>query len=225
MADISMEEPLGEGSTLGEFEDEPPKSSPRSDPATLTDDGLEAEASTSNAHALSSSEIRPQKRRRASYEEKMSVPLRSRYYLGTFFVSNAWSTTKGTGYIKNGDPILIERETLQDDRSFSKDAAKKGKGKQMTLNNLFKIRASATKKTKSNIIVRLTNARGFGEYPTIAQVRLSINHVLLQSLEGCLLVYRAGYLSSWILVKTALRILCRPKLSVEQELSILQGVE
>ena len=84
-------------------------------------------------------------------------------YLGSFLVSNAWSTVRGTGYVKSGDVICVERDTLDKD---SKEA-KKGKSKQVTLTSMMKgsAKTSSMKKPKTaNTIVRLTNERGFGMF-------------------------------------------------------------
>lgn len=94
-------------------------------------------------------------------------PKRSEYYLGSIIVGNAWSTVRGTGYIKNGDPIFVERDTLMQDSG--KDQKKKGggmKGKQTTINSMFKpqTKSELAKKPKANTVVRLTNARGFGTF-------------------------------------------------------------
>ncbi|EJD03591.1 uncharacterized protein FOMMEDRAFT_81947 [Fomitiporia mediterranea MF3/22] len=92
---------------------------------------------------------------------------RSEYYLGSILVGNAWSTVRGTGYVKSGDPILVERDTLQDEAA-KRDGKLNGKGKQGTISNMFKPKGGQSKKTKVNTIVRLTNMRGFefGRLPT-----------------------------------------------------------
>lgn len=89
------------------------------------------------------------------------------YYLGSFLVPNAWSTTKGSGYIKPGDYICVEREQVQyAGQSSNQDSKQKGKGRQVTLFTMLKPqgKSGASRKNKSeDTIVRLTNERGFGE--------------------------------------------------------------
>lgn len=88
-------------------------------------------------------------------------------YLGYFLVDNAWSTVKGSGYIKHGDEIRIER----DDPDVpppppSKKPAKKEKGKdgkkQLTIANMFKPAPAKPDKKKKDSVVRIINSRGFG---------------------------------------------------------------
>ncbi|KAH8119981.1 SNF2 family N-terminal domain-containing protein [Phellopilus nigrolimitatus] len=114
--------------------------------------------------------MQPQKKRKISQIHSPPVVRRSEYYLGSLLVSNAWSTVRGTGYVKNGDPILVERDDLQEESSVNRDAKKKGKAKQMAISSMFKPQAKSgpVKKSKANTIVRLTNARGFefGRLPT-----------------------------------------------------------
>lgn len=153
-------------------ETENPPSSPRSEVVSLMDEDVDVSLST----AATTPDIRPRKKRRVTTYQKNITATRSSYYLGSFLVSNAWSTVKGTGYIKNGDPILVERDTLvQETTQSGKDPKKKGKGKQMTINNMFKPQAKSSepKKAKANTIVRLTNTRGFGSLSLIDDVNHS----------------------------------------------------
>ncbi|KAI5124124.1 hypothetical protein M0805_000937 [Coniferiporia weirii] len=161
-----------DGFLAGRFSENPP-SSPcsLSEAASVFDscpDANAGEASTSAAHAPS--ETQPRKKRKITQTSPPSEALRSEYYLGSILVSNAWSTVRGSGYVKNGDPILVERDNLQEEGTSGKDAKKKGKGKQMTLNTMFKsqTKSGPLKKAKTNTIVRLTNSRGFefGRLPT-----------------------------------------------------------
>ncbi|KAL5535720.1 RAD5 [Sanghuangporus sanghuang] len=141
-----------------------PLSSPRSEAMSLVnsdDTGVETSSSTTEG---ASSETHPRKKRKINQPQQAAPKRRSEYYLGSILVGNAWSTVRGTGYVKSGDPILVERETLQD------EGKKKEKGKQVTINSMFKAQSKGTqaKKPKPNTIVRLTNMRGFefGRLPT-----------------------------------------------------------
>ena len=107
---------------------------------------------------------RPNKRR------KLSPPSDSDFtsaFLGSIVVANAWSTVKGKGYVKNGDPILVEWDTLKQEEDTPKKGKKKKplqkKGKQLTITALMKPRQDNFKRKKQNDIVRLTNKGGFGE--------------------------------------------------------------
>ncbi|PIL31408.1 hypothetical protein GSI_06109 [Ganoderma sinense ZZ0214-1] len=86
-------------------------------------------------------------------------------YLGYFLVDNAWSTVKGTGYIKPGEEILIEREEInKPPPPPPKKLAKKGADgkKQLTIATMFKpAPAKPSAKKKQDSVVRLTNAKGF----------------------------------------------------------------
>jgi len=88
-------------------------------------------------------------------------------FLGSIVVANAWSTVKGKGYVKNGDPIFVEWDRLEQEdnlpRKSNKKKPLKGKGKQLTITALMKPRHENFKKRKQNDIVRLTNRGGFGE--------------------------------------------------------------
>ncbi|OBZ79016.1 hypothetical protein A0H81_01450 [Grifola frondosa] len=55
------------------------------------------------------SEERPVKRRRISPPVKIPANFTSAY-LGSFLVGNAWSTVRGSGYVKAGDEISVERD-------------------------------------------------------------------------------------------------------------------
>ena len=86
-------------------------------------------------------------------------------FLGSIVVANAWSTVKGKGYVKNGDPILVEWDRLkQEEDPPRKSDKKKPKGKQLTITALMKPRQDNFKKKKQNDIVRLTNRGGFGKF-------------------------------------------------------------
>ena len=108
--------------------------------------------------------LQPNKRR------KLSPPPDSDFtsaFLGSIVVANAWSTVKGKGYVKNGDPILVEWDRLKQDdppRKSDKKKPPQKKGKQLKITALMKPRQDNFKKKKQNDIVRLTNKGGFGEF-------------------------------------------------------------
>ena len=88
-------------------------------------------------------------------------------YLGCFLVDNAWSTVKGTGYIKQGEEIRIERdEPDKPPAPIPKKPAKdKGNGgkKQLTIASMLRPVPVKPTKKKQDSVVRITNNRGFGE--------------------------------------------------------------
>ncbi|KAJ3004313.1 hypothetical protein NUW54_g4873 [Trametes sanguinea] len=55
-------------------------------------------------------ELRPQKRRKLSPVQQSYATTPDSMYLGSFLVDRAWSTVKGSGYVKSGEEIRIERE-------------------------------------------------------------------------------------------------------------------
>lgn len=123
-----------------------------------------AEGSKPTPRHRSEEAFRPNKRRR------LSPPPDSDFasaFLGSIVVANAWSTVKGKGYVKNGDPISVEWDRLkqEEDMSRKKDQKKplKKKGKQLKITTLMKPRQDNFKRKKQNDIVRLTNKGGFGE--------------------------------------------------------------
>ena len=112
----------------------------------------------------SEEDFQPNKRRR------LSPPPDSDFrsaFLGSILVANAWSTVKGKGYVKNGDPILVEWDRLKQEEDLPKKSNKKKplqkKSKQLTITALMKPRQENFKRKKQNDIVRLTNRGGFGE--------------------------------------------------------------
>jgi len=107
--------------------------------------------------------FQPNKRRKLS---PPSGPEFASAFMGNIVVANAWSTVKGKGYVKNGDPILVEWDKLkQEDDAPRKNNKKQPqkKGKQLTITALMKPRQDNFKRKKQNDIVRLTNRGGFGE--------------------------------------------------------------
>jgi DNA repair protein RAD5 len=111
----------------------------------------------------------PTKRMRMSSPFTASQPPFESIYIGSFIVSNAWSTVRGKGYIKSGDEIHVEREDQVEGPSsgaFKKGkkgkAMDKGKMKQLSIANMMKAPQSKMSKKKTNTVVRLTNSRGFG---------------------------------------------------------------
>lgn len=106
----------------------------------------------------------PTKRRRLSLSSQSKPAIKSDgTYLGTFLVPNAWSTVKGTGYIKSGDEIRTERDSPED-ISVAGSTSVKGKKKQLTLKAMLKPQPAKNVKRKVDTIVRLTNKGGFGKY-------------------------------------------------------------
>jgi hypothetical protein len=118
--------------------------------------------------------FQPTKRR------KLSPPPDSDFtsaFLGSIVVANAWSTVKGKGYINNGDPILVEWDTLKQEPDPPKKSSKKNppqkKGKQTTITAFVKPRQDNFKRKKQNDIVRLTNKSGFGKLAQSVLLRSS----------------------------------------------------
>ena len=110
----------------------------------------------------------PTKRRKVSPPAPSSSAPSGSIYLGYFLVDNAWSTVKGTGYIKPGEEILIERDEVdKPPPPPPKKPAKKGADgkKQLTIANMFKpAPAKPAAKKKQDSVVRITNTRGFGMF-------------------------------------------------------------
>lgn len=99
-------------------------------------------------------------------------------YLGSFLVGNAWSTVRGTGYVKPGDEIRIERDT-PDDRSSveakilpAKNVKSKGGKKQISIATMLKPQPVKLSKKKQDTVVRLTNKRGFGRSDLVSYTGL-----------------------------------------------------
>ncbi|TDL28160.1 hypothetical protein BD410DRAFT_870386 [Rickenella mellea] len=149
---------------------------PTTSAINLIDDNTSSSHRVPLERPISPTVLPPSKKRRLSSEKQGSANIMSHegLYLGSFLVSNAWSTVRGSGYVKVGESIGVERETpeeagvkkgfindSQSKRQSKKDA--KGKGKQQTLNAMFSKgpKSAAKKKAKIDTIVRLTNSRGF----------------------------------------------------------------
>lgn len=116
-----------------------------------------------------SDEERPPKRRKMSPvpgpSHSRAAPAES-MYLGSFLVDKAWSTVKGSGYIKPGEEVRIEREEINKPAPPppAKKAAKgKGGKKQITIASMFKPAPPKVTKKKQDSVVILTNTRGFGK--------------------------------------------------------------
>lgn len=89
-------------------------------------------------------------------------------YIGSFLVGNAWSTVKGKGYIKQGDPITLALDEPEKPRPLQPTGKGKkgsGGGKQMTLGAAFKAKPTPPKAAGKNkqTVVRLRNTKGFGK--------------------------------------------------------------
>ena len=142
-----------------------PDPNPADDVDMLGVFGIRQEGGSKPATKRQSEEVfQPNKRRKLSplpdFDFKSA-------FLGSIVVANAWSTVKGKGYVKNGDPILVEWDRLKQEDDLPKKSNKKKslqkKGKQLTITALMKPRQENFKKKKRNDIVRLTNRGGFGE--------------------------------------------------------------
>jgi len=121
-------------------------------------------ASKPTARRQSEEVFQPNKRRKLSPPSGFDF---KSAFLGSVVVANAWSTVKGKGYVKNGDPILVEWDRLKQEDDIPRKNDKKKppqkRGKQLTITTLMKPRQDNFKKKKQNDIVRLTNGGGFGE--------------------------------------------------------------
>ncbi|KII93973.1 hypothetical protein PLICRDRAFT_122057 [Plicaturopsis crispa FD-325 SS-3] len=140
--------------------------------------------SSSSVRASSVESIRsvspPTKKRRISPTPAPLPPQPAFHsaYIGSFIVPNAYSTAKGKGYIKPGDPIKLERDELEDPTTKASSSKAKGKAKQVNKGGKKQLsiatmlqhrptKISNIKKSRDTII-RLSNARGF-EFGRIPQ--------------------------------------------------------
>lgn len=154
---------------MPEFEDIPRASSVSSDASSERDDTKRKSSPDLILDEKLNNNIKPDgppaKKRKLSPPAQPSAESSS-MYLGYFLVDNAWSTVKGTGYIKPGEEILIEREEI--DKAPPpppKKPTKKGADgkKQLTIATMFKpIPAKSSAKKKQDSVVRITNTKGFG---------------------------------------------------------------
>ena len=195
---------------------EPPTSSPGSESYVPSEDEDSPIKPTARRHAYGSSsqpsrssQKQTVKKRKAEAEavperEEPKYPKRSSYYLGSILVANAWSTARGTGYVKNGDIINVEREIWN--------------GKQRTLDNMMRL--PGTSKAKANYIVRLTNSRGFGEHIyLLSEIKIS---TCVQNSADYLLMFLLGYRSYLTLVRLTV-IVCRLLLTSFSGIIIFKG--
>lgn len=109
-------------------------------------------------------------------------------FLGSIVIANAWSTVKGKGYIKNGDPILVEWDKLKQEKLPKKNEKKplQKKGKQLTITALMRPKQENFKKKKQNDIVRLTNKGGF----EIARLPQNVANWVARLLEAGVITFR-----------------------------------
>ncbi|TCD62159.1 DNA helicase rad5 [Steccherinum ochraceum] len=119
----------------------------------------------------------PSKKRKLSPENQRTATLAlpTSMYLGSFLVGNAWSTARGKGYVKPGEEIKVERDSVtveprkadgQKAKSASKGASKDGKGskngkKQLSIATMLKPQPMKSTRKKQDLVVRLANMRGF----------------------------------------------------------------
>ena len=125
--------------------------------------GIQQGGSRPATRRQSEEAFRPNKRRKLSPPPDFGF---KSAFLGRIVIPNAWSTVKGKGYIKDGDPIFVEWDKLKQEdlpRKSDKKKPLQKKGKQLTITALMKPRSENFKKKKQNDIVRLTNKGGFGE--------------------------------------------------------------
>ena len=117
--------------------------------------------SSSPADSVKSDEP-PMKKRRLSSANHYALNVSDPMFIGSIIIHNAWSTTRGTGYVKSGDEIIIERDELEEEVPRQKP---KGKGatKQLSISAMIKGQAAKPARRKQDFIVRLTNKRGFGK--------------------------------------------------------------
>ncbi|KAF9650357.1 hypothetical protein BDM02DRAFT_3223262 [Thelephora ganbajun] len=132
--------------------------------------------------------FRPNKRRKLSLPSDFDF---KSAFLGSIVVANAWSTVKGKGYVKNGDPILVEWDRLKQEDELPRKSDKKKplqkKGKQLTITALMKPRQDNFKK-KQNDIVRLTNRGGF----EIARLPQNVANWVARLLETGIIEFRGS---------------------------------
>ncbi|KAL4070532.1 SNF2 family N-terminal domain-containing protein [Scleroderma citrinum] len=156
--------PLNDGTNdfLGEAELLPLEELPRASSVSSLSSGLSGRGSSP---VPSASSPPPAKKRRLLSDKALTIPPRTRdLYLGCLVVGNAWSTVKGKGYINPGDKVLVERDgqdnTFRSGKGKNKEAADKGKKKQLTLKAMINPPSKFTKR-KVDTVVRLTNKAGF----------------------------------------------------------------
>ncbi|KAI0784921.1 SNF2 family N-terminal domain-containing protein [Abortiporus biennis] len=127
----------------------------------------------------------PTKKRKLSPESR-EAPLTQfiSAYLGSFIVGNAWSTVRGKGYIKVGDEILVERDSLEETERQRKNETRKGSNskvagkKQLSIATMFKPQPQKPVRKKKDMLVRLTNKAGF-EFARLPQDIASwVSHLL-----------------------------------------------
>ncbi|KZT73229.1 hypothetical protein DAEQUDRAFT_721807 [Daedalea quercina L-15889] len=120
------------------------------------------------------SDERPMKKRKLSPTSPDAEALASfnLSYMGSFLVANAWSTVRGSGYVKPGDEIRIERDSPEDENASNakqakgkggttKDGKTKGGKRQISIATMLKPQPAKQTKKKKDLVVRLTNSRGF----------------------------------------------------------------
>jgi DNA repair protein RAD5 len=105
-------------------------------------------------------------------------------YLGEILVPNAWSNVSGKGYVKPNESIQIKRDEQTElkpvpNKSATTQGKKKGDSKkQMSLTAMLKNKPiKASKKTKTDNIVRLFNSRGFGNVTASCLLLALINRL------------------------------------------------
>ena len=152
--------------------DEPPRASSVSSASSNHD--VRAQSRSPSVIVEESALDRRTKKRKLSPQYAQATTSFDLSYLGSFLVPNAWSTVRGSGYVKAGDEIRVERDSPDEDTPPSKpakskagsnkDSKNKGSKKQISIATMLKPAPAKFSKKKKDLVVRLTNMRGFGEY-------------------------------------------------------------
>ncbi|KAJ3570626.1 hypothetical protein NP233_g4279 [Leucocoprinus birnbaumii] len=106
----------------------------------------------------------PAKRRKLSPDFPSHSPTSSFHstYVGDILIENAWSTASGKGYVKIGEPVLIQRDELHSLASESgtrKTIKKTGGKRQATITSMMKIQPAKAAKKKVDTVTVVEFAR------------------------------------------------------------------
>ena len=160
---------LSDGVEIPELDEQPRASSVSS--ASSTQD-VKAQSRSPSVVIEEKVPDRPTKKRKLSPPHAQATTSFDSSYLGSFLVPNAWSTVRGSGYVKAGDDIRVERDSPDEDTppakpaksktGSNKDGKSKGGKRQISIATMLKPPPAKSFKKKKDLVVRLTNMRGFG---------------------------------------------------------------
>jgi hypothetical protein len=196
---------------FGDDEDEEEDEKPQKN-GVKVEAALQVSAAPSVKRTSDAEDIKPVKRPRKQSEDDIVPYFPSthsrqetqwdRRFVGTFIVQ-AWSLSKGSNYVQQGDKIFVQRQkpkvanqSMSNGKSAKGNAAVKSKQTRLVFNTTAATPKKA--KVKEDIVVRFSNSRG--EWMNLScWYNLTADHTFVQASKWAesMLMYRSGSPNAW----------------------------